>query len=259
MKRTTYLFLAVTLAVSAACHRRASEDHAGVTCLNMLTPEEQEAGWQLLFDGSSLSGWKALGLDSIPGTCWQVEEGTIHKVAGKKATPLPGGEMPPSCDLMTVDTFRNFELTFEWKISPAGNSGIKYNVSEEMSVAGGSTHALGFEYQIIDDVNYPGKLSPSQHSAALYDLLPPVNAHPRPPGEWNKGRILLRGHHGEHWLNGTKVVSYELGTPLFDSLFRKSKYHKHPRFPEKRYGHIVLQDHADEVWFRHLKIRKLHE
>jgi hypothetical protein len=87
--------------------------------------------------------------------------------------------------------------------------------------------------------------------------VPPRDAVPRPAGTWNQGRIILNGNHGEHWLNGKKVVEYELGTPHFDSLFQKSKYHKYPHFPEKRYGHIVLQDHADDVWFRNLKIKKL--
>ncbi len=259
MKLILHLFLAGTLTLSVACNRKASENSAGITCLNMLTPEEEAAGWQLLFDGSTLTGWRGMGLDSIPHAYWRTENGTIHKVARSQVSPLPDGTLPPTCDLMTIDTFLNFDLTFEWKISQAGNSGIKYNVSEEMSIAKGSTHALGFEYQIIDDVNYPGELSPDQHTGALYALFPPVNAHPRPAGEWNRGRILLRGNHGEHWINGTKVMEYELGTPLFDSLFRQSKYHKYPFFPEKRYGHIVLQDHADDVWFRHLKIRKLHE
>jgi hypothetical protein len=250
------IFLALLFS-SGGCDHQERAGTTGKTTMNTLYSKGKEDGWHALFDGRTLSGWRGLGLDSIPHAYWRTENGTIHKVARNKVSPGPDGSLPPACDLMTVDTFLNFEFFFEWKIAPKGNSGIKYNVSEAMSTAGGSTHALGFEYQIIDDENYPAILSPLQHTAALYALVPPQGAQPRPAGQWNRGRIILNGHHGEHWLNGKKVVEFELGTPAFDSLFRKSKYHKYPAFPEKRYGHIVLQDHADDVWFRNLKIRKL--
>ncbi len=256
MKRPLHILFLALLLVPAGCSNR-NKVPGEEAALNILTPQEKAAGWQLLFDGRTLTSWTGLGLDSIPSAWWRVEKGTIHKVARDNVSPGPDGNLPPTCDLMTVDTFLNFEFSFEWKISPKGNSGIKYNVSEEMSTAGGSTHALGFEYQIIDDVHYPEKLSPLQHTSALYALVPPRDAVPRPAGTWNQGRIILNGNHGEHWLNGKKVVEYELGTPHFDSLFQKSKYHKYPHFSEKRYGHIVLQDHADDVWFRNLKIKKL--
>ncbi len=255
MKLTSIIFLVVWV-LSPGCGTYHGDQDTGVSP-NTLTQAEKDAGWQLLFDGLTLKGWQALGLDSIPQAYWRVEEGTIHKVARKKVRPLPDGTMPPTCDLMTTDTFLNFELSFEWKISPAGNSGIKYNVSEKMSATGGSTHALGFEYQIIDDTGYPEKLEPWQKTAALYALVPPRGARPKAAGKWNSGRIILKGNHGEHWLNGKKVVDYELGTSRFDSLFQHSKYHIHPHFAEKRYGHIVLQDHSDDVWFRNLKIRKI--
>ena len=255
MKQTGIVFVFALALLTGCSHAPANrESHsAGDT----LMQKEQHAAWQSLFDGKTLQGWKALGLDSIPTAYWRVEDSVIHKVARTKVKPLPDGTMPPTCDLMTVDTFLDFELSFEWKISPAGNSGIKYNVSEKMSIQGGNTHALGFEYQIIDDNGYPEKLEPWQKTAALYALIPPEHAHPKPAGTWNSGRIVLRGNHGEHWLNGVKVVEYELGTSRFDSLVQHSKYHVHPHFAEKRYGHIVLQDHKDDVWFRNLKIRKL--
>ncbi len=255
MKQTS-IILILALALLTGCGH-APDNRRSRTAGDTSMQKEQHAAWQSLFDGKTLRGWKALGLDSIPTAYWHVEDGVIHKVARKEVKPLPDGTMPPTCDLMTVDTFFNFELSFEWRISPAGNSGIKYNVSEKMSTQGGSTHALGFEYQIIDDTGYPEKLEPWQMTAALYALVPPENARPKPAGTWNSGRIVLQGNHGEHWLNGVKVVEYELGTPRFDSLVQHSKYHVHPHFADKRYGHIVLQDHSDDVWFRNLKIRKL--
>jgi hypothetical protein len=160
---------------------------------------------------------------------------------------------------MTTDTFRDFELTWEWKISRAGNSGVKYNVSEEISMANAPNHAaLGFEYQMLDDSLHEDNKVPSHRAGALYDLIAPSAAkHLAPVGEWNSSKIVFRGNHGEHWLNGQKIVEFELGTPLMDSLLAKSKYRSIPNFAQKRAGHIVLQDHVDEVFFRNIKIHVL--
>ena len=160
---------------------------------------------------------------------------------------------------MTRDTFRDFELTWEWKISRAGNSGVKYNVSEEISMANAPNHAaLGFEYQMLDDSLHEDNKVPSHRAGALYDLIPPnANKLLAPVGAWNASRIVFRGNHGEHWLNGQKIVEFELGTPLMDSLLAKSKYRDIKGFADKRAGHIVLQDHVDEVFFRSIKIRRL--
>ncbi len=260
MKKSALIFSVISLFFFYGCFHPTEKKRASrAGPASTLTKQEKEQGWQLLFDGQSFKGWKALGMDSIPSAYWRIENGVIHKVARKKVKPLPGGNLPQSCDLMTADTFLDFEVAFDWKISPAGNSGVKYNVSEGMSVQHGSTHALGFEYQIIDNINYPQKLGPLQHTACLYALVPARGALPHPAGEWNTGRIVFQGNHGEHWLNGKKITEYELGTPHFDSLFQKSKFHIHPDFPVKRYGHIVLQDHADDVWFRNIKIKILNK
>jgi hypothetical protein len=169
-------------------------------------------------------------------------------------------------DLMTVDSFADFELSFEWKITPGANSGVKYNVSEAMSIAqggagtqGGPTHsALGFEYQILDDDRHEDGKLPTHRAAGLYDLIAPnAKKHLRPVGQWNRSRIVFRGNHGEHWLNGQKVVDFDLGTARMDSLLAASKYKGIPGFGQKRTGHIVLQDHGDEVYFRSIKVRPL--
>ena len=227
--------------------------------VNVLSPSERRAGWRLLFDGSTFHGWRGLGYDSVPTAHWRIENGAIRKLADGDVPRLPDGQPAAGGDLMTVDTFRDFELSFDWKISRAGNSGVKYNVSEELSMANAANHAaLGFEYQVLDDNLHEDNKVPSHRAGALYDLIAP-NATKRlmPVGEWNSSKIVFRGNHGEHWLNGTKIVDYDLGTPLLDSLLAASKYHSIPNFAQRRAGHIVLQDHVDEVYFRNIKIHVL--
>jgi len=226
---------------------------------NRLTPEQQRDGWRLLFDGKTFNGWRGLGYDSVPTAHWKIENGTIRKLADGQVPRLPDGQPAAGGDLMTRDTFRDFELAWEWKISRAGNSGVKYNVSEEISMANAPNHAaLGFEYQMLDDSLHEDNKVPSHRAGALYDLIPPnANKVLKPVGEWNSSTILFRGNHGEHWLNGKKVVEFDLGTAVMDSLLKASKYHDIKGFADKRAGHIVLQDHVDEVFFRSIKIRRL--
>ena len=282
MMLSARIALACVIAVTTACAPRKPELAAskcisgpgsGVACpitpdarvvfsgamQNTLTAAERRAGWRLLFDGSTFNGWRGLGYDSVPTAHWKIENGAIRKIADGDVPRLPDGQPAAGGDLMTVDTFRDFELSFDWKISRAGNSGVKYNVSEELSMANAPNHAaLGFEYQVLDDNLHEDNKIPSHRAGALYDLIAP-NATKRlmPVGEWNSSKIVFRGNHGEHWLNGTKVVDYELGTPLMDSLLAASKYHSIPNFAQRRAGHIVLQDHVDEVFFRNIKIHVL--
>ena len=163
---------------------------------------------------------------------------------------------------MTLKTFDNYELYFEWKLLKAGNTGVKYNVSEEMSQKYDSKYsALGFEYQLLDDLDtiYAGKLKYTQYTGALYDLVVPQNTKVKPVGEFNSSRIMIDGNHVEHWLNGSKVLEYELGSKHLDSLYKMSKYKNYPNFLEKRKGHIVLQNHKDDAWFRNIKIREINQ
>jgi hypothetical protein len=232
-----------------------------VFCPNTLTDDERRAGWRLLFDGKTFDGWRGLGYDSVPTAHWKIENGAIRKLADGQVPRLPDGQPAAGGDLMTRDTYRDFELTWDWKISRAGNSGVKYNVSEEISMANAPNHAaLGFEYQMLDDSLHEDNKVPSHRTGALYDLIPP-NANKgmalKQVGDWNRSTIVFRGNHGEHWLNGQKVVDFDLGTPLMDSLLAKSKYRDIKGFADKRAGHIVLQDHVDEVFFRNIKIRRL--
>ncbi len=227
---------------------------------NQLTAAERAAGWRLLFDGTSFHGWRGLGYKGIPAHHWTIVDGMIRKVPNHDVPRQADGQPRVGGDLMTNSTYGDFEVAFDWKVTPGANSGVKYNVSEELSEKYSPNHAaLGFEYQVLDDDRHPDGKLPNHRAAALYDLVAP-NADKRlnPVGEWNSSRIVFVGPHGEHWLNGKKVVEFDLGTPAFDSLLAKSKYHKIPGFAERRRGHIVLQDHGDEVYYRNIKIRALH-
>ncbi len=221
---------------------------------------QAQGQWTVLFDGESFAGWTGLGQDPVPSGHWIVEDGTIRKVASGAVPTAPDGQPLVGGDLMTQKTYRNFELVFEWKVAPGANSGIKYNVSEAMSTASPPVNAaLGFEYQILDDDLHPDALNgPNRTAGALYDLVPPgPGKELRPVGSFNEGRIVFNGGHGEHWLNGVKVLEFDLGTPAFDSVFAQSKYLPIRGFGDKRAGHIVLQDHGDDVWFRNIKIREI--
>lgn len=224
---------------------------------NILTEAEQDAGWTLLFDGESFDRWTGLGRDTIPKGHWTIEDGTIRKIESGKVPKAPDGQPLEGGDIMTVDDYRNFELKLEWKTSKGGNSGIKYNVSDSLSTAHTPEHAaLGFEYQLLDDERHPDGKQPSHRAGALYDLIAPNEKKKlKPAGEWNHARIVFRGTHGEHWLNGEKVLEYDLDTPRFDSLFAASKYADTEGFRTRRPGHIVLQDHGNDFWFRNIKIR----
>lgn len=227
---------------------------------NGLTDLEKEQGWELLFDGVSLKGWRGLGRKDVPNELWKVEGGTIRKLNSDKVPAMSDGQPMEGADLITVDTFDNYELYFEWKILKAGNTGLKYNVSEAISQQFGSPHAaLGFEYQMLDDEDtlYAGKLKSSQYTGSLYDLIAAENATVRPVGQFNTSRILINDKQVEHWLNGKRVVSYEFGSQYLDSLFKKSKYVDIPGFLNKKNGHIVLQNHQDDAWFRNIKIRRI--
>jgi hypothetical protein len=226
---------------------------------NQLTDAERAAGWTLLFDGTTLRGWRGLGSSDVPTAHWVVGNGAIRKIASGKVPVQADGQPLAGGDLMSEGTYRDFELSWEWKVMPGSNSGVKYNVSEGLSAAIEPTHAAkGFEYQMLDDDRHEDGKLPSHRTGALYDLIAPNDRKQlHPVGEWNSSRIVLVGNHGEHWLNGAQIVSYDLGTARMDSALTASKYRSWPWFADRRAGHIVLQDHGDEVWIRSIKIRPL--
>jgi hypothetical protein len=260
-----------TLAIAAGCHSSGpmqSMPMASATP-NTLTAAESAAGWRLLFDGRTLTGWRGFGMSGPPAGHWTVEDGSIKKIATKDV-PMVNGKRVPGGDLMTDRLYHNFELEWDWKISPVGNTGLKYNVSEALSLAGGKTAAelspstaqnraaLGFEYQMIDDDRHSDGKLPTHRSSALYDLIAPnENKHINPVGEWNHSKLVFNGNHGEHWLNGLKVLEYELGSPSMNAALAASKYKVIPGFATRRDTPIVLQDHTEEAHFRSIKIREL--
>jgi len=182
---------------------------------------------------------------------------TIKKIASGNVPKLPDGQPLNGGDLMTVDAFGDFELTWEWKVTPGANSGLKYNVSEELSVKEAPNHAaLGFRVSDPGRRPAPGRQAGDASRRCPVRLIAPSRpTHVRPVGEWNESKLVFRGNHGEHWLNGEKLLAFDLGTARMDSCLAKSKFRSLPWFGERRRGHIILQDHGDEVYFKNIKVR----
>lgn len=252
------LWCLIAMAAGAAAQVTGAIPAEGAARPNQLTHAERAAGWQLLFDGNTLRGWRGLGRDTVPTAHWTVDDGTIRKIPSGQIPRRADGQPLDGGDLLTEATFQNFELTWEWKVAPGANSGVKYNVSEKLSTSLARHAAIGFEYQILDDDRHEDAKLPSHRAGALYDLVAPNQRRPlHPVGEWNRSTVILRGNHGEHWLNGEKILDFDLGTPRMDSLLAANKYRSIAGFAVRRPGHIVLQDHGDEVRFRDVKIRQL--
>jgi len=226
--------------------------------LNILTEAEKAAGWELLFDGKSLDKFRGYRMDSIPPG-WEIQDGLL-------AFNADHGEEGYG-DLITREQYASFELSLEWKITPCANSGILFHVSEESD----QEWHTGPEYQIVDATEgcwsdyrapdserAPGSdLKFSQFSGANYDLHPPTRDAVKPVGEWNLTRLVVNGPHVEHWLNGEKVVEYELWSDEWKKLVAASKFNEYPDYGMKKTGHIVLQDHGKSLWFRNIKVKKL--
>lgn len=225
MKTPVFKTLAVTLIINscvlAGCAAEREKDH-----------------WQSLFDGKATDGWRSYGKADFPKSGWVVEDGCLHL--------LPNGS---GGDIITKAEFSDYELLWEWRIAPKANNGIKYLVTESRR------NAPGHEYQMVDDTTTP---EPKQQTATFYDVLPTqTKIHVKPPGEWNLSRVIIQGNHAEHWLNGEKVLEYELGSPEVKAAVAKSKFKNAAGFGEKIKGHIMLTDHHGETWYRNIKIRDL--
>lgn len=214
----------------------------GALGANELTGEEKTAGWKLLFDGRTTAGWHTFKKDSFPAKGWQVADGWLH-------TPGKGGG-----DIVSTEQFEQFELTWDWKLEAGGNSGLKYFVTDTRN------SPLGHEYQMLDDDKHPdAKLGDGKRvTASFYDVFKPeVTPSVRPPGEVNHSRVLVKGNHVEHWLNGVKVLSYECGSDATRQAVANSKFKTTPEFGNRLKGHILLQEHNSNVWFQNIKIRDL--
>src|SRR5437879_187988 len=176
-------------------------------------------GWRPLFDGTTLRGWHGLGFTGTPPGLWIVEDGAIKHAAKGKGPLQADGQPLEGWDLISDESFQDFELAWEWKIAVAGNSGLKYNVAEQLSTQMAPPHAAkGWEYQMNDDEKNEDNKLATHRSGALYDMIAPnERKHVNPAGQWNRSRIVFRGIHGEHWLNGEKILEFDYGTPAFDS------------------------------------------
>jgi hypothetical protein len=208
---------------------------------NTLDESEIAAGWELLFDGSSLEGWRGFNLEALPDG-WQAVDGTLSRVAG-------GGDI-----VYGAKQYQDFDLRIDWKVGEAGKSGIFYRAEEHVVNA---IFKSAVEMQVLDDEGHYDGGSPYTSAGAVYGLYPAPRGVVRPAGEWNEARVVARGPHVEHWLNGVKVAEYELASPEWAALVAGSKFVQWPEFGTSLRGYIGLQDHGDQVWYRNIRIREL--
>ncbi len=229
------------------------------TAPNTLSEAEKAAGWRLLWDGHSSDGWRSAKAETFPARSWEMQDGLLTVLDTGGAEAIGGG------DIITRETYSQFELVADFKLTPGANSGIKYFVQPDLAPVTGSGakavvgSAIGLEFQILDDARHPdAKLGRDGNRtiSSLYDLIPAsASKRPNAIGEWNTARILVQGSHVEHWLNGAKVLEYERGSPAFRVAVAASKFKNIPGFGEWPTGHILLQEHGNRVSYRNIKIR----
>ncbi|WP_346859110.1 DUF1080 domain-containing protein [uncultured Draconibacterium sp.] len=237
MKNLTYILILGYILIFYSCISTKKGE------INQLSEQEIRDGWELLFDGKSTDNWKTFNGGKVTG--WKVINGELHN---------SGVGSDHGGDIITKKQFENFELYLEWKVAPESNSGIFIHVQEGLTDA---IYESGPEYQLIDDKGWPTKLEAYQYTGANYGINAPKNAKVAPIDEWNRSRIIVNGPHVEHWLNGSKVVEYELWTKEWEALKAKSKWAEAPHYGMSKNGHIGLQDHGGLTLFRNLKIRPL--
>lgn len=241
----TILFCLIAPIVAIACAGESAQnrDTSSATVAQgtpgpALTADEQAAGWTLLFDGKTTTGWRpADTTGSMAG--WQVVDGALTRVAS-------------SGDIVTTDLFANFELALEWKVAPNGNSGIFYRVPADTRVV-----SSGPEMQVLDDAGHPDGKSPLTSAGSMFALYPAPRGIVRPADEWNQVRIVVNGNHVEHWLNGTKIVDAQIGSADWNRPLKISGFAQTPGYGLAAPGRIALQDHGDRVAYRNIRIQAL--
>jgi hypothetical protein len=248
MTATRITILSAIALLAGGCAAPASkpaETSAAAPALNQLSAEEQAQGWKLLFDGQTTQGWRVYGQPG-PVTGWDVKDGVLNAL----------GVTPDGADIITEAQYQNFELSIEWKVAPGGNSGLFFHVVEDTAQFQ-HVYDSGPEYQLVDDTGFPDKLEDWQKTAANYAMHVPQNPPVKPAGEWNSTRLVVNGARVEHWLNGQKVLEYELWTPEWEKLKAEGKWKDYPGYGVAKTGHIAIQDHGKQSWFRNIKIRSL--
>ena len=206
---------------------------------NQLSDAEKKDGWKLLFDGQTINGWHNFKKKG-PVEGWKAIDGALVRFG-------QGG------DLVTDESFDNFELKLEWRISPAGNSGVMFRVSEDEDYP----WRTGAEMQVLDNAEHPDGRNPKTSAGSNYALIAPPRDVTKPIGLFNEARIICNGAHVEYWLNGLKTAVYEINSPEWKAMVAASKFKDMPRYGQNKTGVIALQDHGDRVWYRNVKIRKL--
>jgi hypothetical protein len=218
---------------------------------NTITPEERADGWELLFDGETTEGWRGYNDEAFPESGWTTNDGVLTIQGSDGDVSGSGG------DIVTTDTYDDFVLKLEWKISEGGNSGIFYRAIEQDDQP---IYWSAPEMQILDNINHPDANrgeNGNRKAGSLYDLIPAEPQTFSGHGEWQQVMIVAEGNHIEHWLNGEKVLEYDLWTQDWYRMIRDSKFQGHPEFGDAHKGYIGLQDHGTTAHFRNIKIKEL--
>ena len=229
MKKNIFFFIASILVFTSVCKAQQSE-------------------WTILFDGGSTDKLRGYNMQTFPAS-WKVEDGALVTLTGV-----------PNVDLVTKDAFKDFELEFEWKVSIAGNSGVFFHMQETLTHESGNGNSPNwldnFEMQILDDINFNDK-APIRSAGSLYDLISPQNKQLKPVGEYNLAKLIVKGNHVEHWLNGNKVVEYEMGSDEMSKLLKQSKFKDNSGYGKSPDGLIMFQHHGQKVWFKNIRVKRL--
>lgn len=244
-KRSIFIGVLFFSTFMISCKPNKSVEKSSTQEDNILTEQETSAGWKLLFDGKTLEGWRMY--QNKAADAWGVKNGELY---------CKGSETDKSdlrADIITTDQFENYELSIDWKISPEGNSGIMYHVTEEFDAA----YLSGPEYQLIDDEGFPEKLEDWQKTASDYAMYTATSRPTNPVAQYNTSKIVVNGAHREYWLNGVKVLEFEAWTPDWENRKATGKWKDTPGYGVAKKGHICLQDHGGGVWFKNIKIRLL--
>lgn len=233
------------------CSSKKQEETTATTIevapASQLTEQQKAEGWQLLFDGQTTNGWQIF--KARENNTWEVIDGTLHCKALDETVTGVGDKR---ADIMTTDEYENFELSFDWKIGVQGNSGVMFRVTEEFE----QPYYSGPEFQLMDDAGFPNETA-NHLNGSNYGMHPAGKTNTKPAGEWNTSKLVANKNHVEHWLNGDKVVEYELNSPEWMAIKKAGKWNEAARYGAASKVHIVLQDHGSEAWFRNVMIKPM--